>query len=290
MAQLQVRACSLAPGKEWTAQPYGWSLIQVTNGSGYWLLGQARTELVTGTLVLAAGDVPGRVLASCLNGMSLQFFTVMPERLAGLVTQGEQEFFRQVASRRECYRVLGAENPVALRMKEICGSPTPGGLLSRLMLLQLWVEAFGREWQDPRPDQPPVDVKERLRVFLQETPPAVLLEISFDALAKIIHCTPRHLSRVFYDVAGTSFREKRTEIRLSRARELLATSQSKVVDVAFKSGFKSLSLFNRMFTRRFGISPGRWRQKIEDGGDKEISGRRNGKARMAVDQGRQGRY
>jgi transcriptional regulator GlxA family with amidase domain len=112
------------------------------------------------------------------------------------------------------------------------------------------------------------------------------LEITFDELAKIIHCTPRHLSRVFNDVAGTSFREKRSEIRLSRARELLATSQSKVVSVAFKSGFKSLSLFNRMFTRRFGISPGRWRQKMENGGAKEIPGPRNGKTRLALAQGR----
>lgn len=290
MAQLQVRVCTLTPGKEWIAQPYEWSLIQVASGSGYWLQGQSRTELVTGAVVLAAGAEPGRVLASCLNGMLLQFFTVMPERLAGLVNPGEQEFFRQFAGRRECYRVLGAENEVALKMKEVCARASRGGLMFRLKLLQLWVEAFGREWQTTEPDQAPADVKERLRVFLQETPPADLLEISFDELAKIIHCTPRHLSRVFYDVAGTSFREKRTEIRLSRARELLATSQSKVVEIAFKSGFKSLSLFNRMFTRRFGISPGRWRQKLENGGAKENSGWRNGKVRLTSGAGRRGRF
>jgi AraC-like DNA-binding protein len=33
------------------------------------------------------------------------------------------------------------------------------------------------------------------------------------------------------------------------------------VDVALESGYPSLSLFNLMFARRFGISPGRWRQK-----------------------------
>jgi AraC-like DNA-binding protein len=100
-----------------------------------------------------------------------------------------------------------------------------------------------------------------LRAFLLETPPAALLDLSFGDLAQLTHCTPRHLSRVFYDLVGMSFREKCGEVRLARARELLATSESKVVDVAFKSGYRSLSLFNRMFTRRFGISPGRWRQK-----------------------------
>lgn len=58
-----------------------------------------------------------------------------------------------------------------------------------------------------------------------------------------------------------SFNDKRSELRLARALELLATSQLKVVDVALESGFKSLSQFNQLFARRFGISPGRWRQR-----------------------------
>jgi AraC-like DNA-binding protein len=74
-------------------------------------------------------------------------------------------------------------------------------------------------------------------------------------------CTPRHLSRIFRDVVGMSFRDKHAELRLHRACELLATSESKVVDVALESGYQSLSLFNQMFARRFGMSPGKWRQK-----------------------------
>ena len=49
--------------------------------------------------------------------------------------------------------------------------------------------------------------------------------------------------------------------RETRARELLASGNSKVVDVALESGYKSLSLFNLMFARRYGTSPGKWRQK-----------------------------
>jgi AraC family cel operon transcriptional repressor len=60
---------------------------------------------------------------------------------------------------------------------------------------------------------------------------------------------------------GVSFQEKRAELRLGRARELLATSDAKIVDVALESGFKSLSLFNLMFSRRFGSSPGQWRHR-----------------------------
>jgi AraC-like DNA-binding protein len=32
--------------------------------------------------------------------------------------------------------------------------------------------------------------------------------------------------------------------------------------VAMESGFQSVSLFNLMFKRRFGVTPGRWREKV----------------------------
>jgi transcriptional regulator GlxA family with amidase domain len=104
-------------------------------------------------------------------------------------------------------------------------------------------------------------------VLLERTPSAELLEMSFGELARQTHCTSRHLSRLFRELVGMSFRDKRAELRLTRARDLLATSRSKVVEVALESGYKSLSLFNLMFTRHFGTSPGRWRQKHQINGE-----------------------
>jgi len=267
---LQVREVVLSAGKEWVPPVSGWTLIQVSGGTGYWMDGQSRVELAAEMLLLLAGDKAGHILASCLNGLALSYFTVMPERLSGLISQGELDFFQQATGRQDLAgRAWPADSPLAARMKMVCAGSKQGGLIFRLARLQVVVEIFADELEPVASEPVHPDVKERLRVILLELPPAGLLEISFEELAQRIHCTPRHLSRVFYEVAGMSFRDKRAEIRLAMARELLATSQSKVVDVAFKSGYKSLSLFNRMFTRRFGISPGRWRQK--NGNLKEIS-------------------
>jgi AraC-like DNA-binding protein len=60
-----------------------------------------------------------------------------------------------------------------------------------------------------------------------------------------------------------SFREKQAELRMVRAQELLATTESKVLEVALESGYQSVSLFNLMFKRRFGVSPGKWREQIK---------------------------
>ena len=259
---LAIKVFSVLPGEEWEPKSSGWSLIQIENGSGYWLRARSTIELDAGTVVLAAGGGQGRIHASQLSGLSLRSFNVNPARINGLMTLGEQDFLKQASLQRDlALQVFPSHSPIAGKMRELRAKQTQGGFLFRLMLLQLFVEVFGNEFEQFTPSQENADAKERLQVFLKENPLDALLDISFNELAQLTHCTPRHLSRIFYDLAGMSFRDKRAEIRLSRARELLATSQSKVVEVAFESGYKSLSLFNLMFTRRYGTSPGKWRQK-----------------------------
>ena len=45
------------------------------------------------------------------------------------------------------------------------------------------------------------------------------------------------------------------------ARRNSATTESKVVEVALESGYQSLSLFNLMFKRHFGLTPAKWRSQ-----------------------------
>jgi AraC-like DNA-binding protein len=261
---LVVGEFSLPPMGEWSPRLAGWSLMQVRQGTGYFLQSELNREMEPGTVILMAADVQGCIRASQLGGLSLLSFTVKPTRLIGLMTLSEQGLFEMAASRKEsALQIFPPQNPLAVKMAELCASPSRGGLSSRLKLLQLFVEALGNELAqtEAAPNEETADARTRLEIFLKQTPPAELLEMSFDDLARLTHCTVRHLSRIFQQVVGMSFREKRAELRLARARELLATSNSKMVEVALESGYKSLSLFNLMFARRFGTSPGKWRRK-----------------------------
>ncbi len=259
---LTIREYSVPPGREWVPSLAGWSLLQIGGGMGYWLQGQARTELHAGNVLLVAPGGTGRLLASQLNALALSAFTILPERLTGLMTLGEQAYLQQLAARGEfAIKVFAPPTPVATTMTALLSGPSQNSLSARLIMLQLLVEAGGHEGGPTEAEPEQIDAKNRLRSYLLATQPDTLLEVTFDELARRLNCTPRHLSRVFYDVVGMSFRDKRAEIRLARARDLLATTQSKVVEVALESGYKSLSLFNLMFTRHFGVSPGRWRQK-----------------------------
>jgi AraC-like DNA-binding protein len=265
---LAIREFLLPPGGEWEPRLPGWSLIQVGQGSGYWLHQQSNNELPAGSLLLLPGrSQPGSIRASQVSGLSLSAFIVDPRRLTGLITLGEQSFLETAAGRQEfSFQMFSPDSQPAVRMKELCSDRNLGGFSLRLQLLQLFVDVFGDGFtrSSSGPEETP-DAKERLRQFLKQTPAAELLHIDFSELAQTTCCTPRHFSRIFHAVVGMSFRDKRAELRLARACELLATSESKVVEIALESGFQSLSLFNLMFTRRFGLSPGKWRQKHRTG-------------------------
>jgi AraC-like DNA-binding protein len=261
-SHLTMREVCLRPGTEWAPRFVGWTLIHVSEGVGYCLQPESNQELETGAVLLITGETPGIIRASHLGPLTLRSFSVMPARLVGLLTLSEQSFFQAAALRKDLsLKIVPPHDPVAVRMKDLAASGNKVGLLFRLKLFELFVEVFSAELDQPIDRRAACDARERLRAFLNETPSSELLEMSFNELAQLTGCTSRHLSRIFRELVGKSFRDKRAEIRLARARELLATSNSKVVDVALESGYKSLSLFNLMFSRRFGTSPSKWRQR-----------------------------
>ena len=89
-------------------------------------------------------------------------------------------------------------------------------------------------------------------------------ELSGKTLAELagqLHCSERHFSRLFREEFGVPLRARQIELRLQRARQLLADSDAKIINVAFESGYRHLGLFNAMFKKRFGVTPSEWRQQ-----------------------------
>jgi AraC-like DNA-binding protein len=259
---LALREVLVPPGGEWLPEASGWSVVRVGTGAGFCLRDRFTAELEAGSVLLLAAPALARIRAGRADGLQLHAFTVIPSRLHGLVTPAEQEFFRAAASREESVlRVFRAQSPLAVKVGQLFFGGGSGLALSRLQLLQLFVEAFGRELHPGVVAGSGADAKERLRTLLKELPQGKLLEMDFNDLARMTRCTSRHFSRIFREVVGAPFRDRRAEARLERACQLLATTRCKVVEVALESGFNSLSLFNLMFTRRFETSPGRWRRQ-----------------------------
>lgn len=288
---LAIREFAVPIGKEWTPRVTGWLLMQVRSGTGYCLRPGSNLELETGSVLLLAGHLPGSIRASQLSELRLFSFSVIPERLNSLLSLTEQQSLRLTPDGEPVFKIMPPDSPVAVKLNALQAERHQGGVLFRLKLLQVFAELFvdaqaPAEIMEFAGEDP--DALNRLRSFLQQVPASELLELDFTDLARRTHCTARHLSRIFYKLVGMSFTDKRAELRLARAQELLATGNSKVVQVALESGYNSLSQFNLMFIRRYGMSPGKWRRMHGQGqaqskGRGETGGLRPGRMKSRLE-------
>jgi AraC-like DNA-binding protein len=67
-------------------------------------------------------------------------------------------------------------------------------------------------------------------------------------------------SEAFRAAFGMSLVQYIRQQRLRRARRLLRSTEMKVTDIAFTSGFSSVTLFNRLFKAESGLSPTQFRR------------------------------
>ena len=59
------------------------------------------------------------------------------------------------------------------------------------------------------------------------------------------------------------YKRQLNDYRLTRAGEYLKMTEENVTQIALKCGFENLSYFNRLFRRKFGVTPRQYREDQE---------------------------
>ena len=88
-----------------------------------------------------------------------------------------------------------------------------------------------------------------------------LEKLSAEQIGKAVRLHPNYAMAVFKKALGITLLDCLTQHRVSHAQRLLATTNDKIIDVAFSSGFSSLSRFHEAFRRWCGGSPKEYRNK-----------------------------
>ncbi len=83
--------------------------------------------------------------------------------------------------------------------------------------------------------------------------------ITIEEIANISGFSASHFMKFFKKTMGTSFIDYINDYRLSMASRILISSDDTIINIAADCGFDNLSYFNRMFKRRFGITPSQYR-------------------------------
>jgi AraC-like DNA-binding protein len=214
-----------------------------------------------------------------LSVLTTVYFQFRPELLGGFLTVHERTRAERAGGRRGLSRVFGARHEVAQEFKAICGPGSDlNGPITRSRLLQLAVTVLLEpSAAAPARDAVFLPASKRAEVLLRKVSEAELLDYSAEDLATRCGCSLRHMNKLLRDMFGVSLRAKQREIRLIKAKQLLAETTRRVADVARECGFGEQTSFSMEFKRRFGVTPTAWREQC--GADTMRNGHGEGESR-----------
>jgi AraC-like DNA-binding protein len=85
--------------------------------------------------------------------------------------------------------------------------------------------------------------------------------ITLDEAAQVVNSSTRHFCKVFKQATGITFTDYLARVRVEKAKHLLENPHLRVSEIAFETGFDSISQFNRSFKRITGMSPTQFRSE-----------------------------
>lgn len=241
----------------------GWIIIRVADGAGYWLKKEAAGELNVGDGLVLGFDDKTKLRASVLCPMKLQFFTVQPQYLSGLLTVTNGHQFKTISENSSSYFLLFRANELMGRKFARLAEQSQGsGLSVRCALLQFWAD-IAADILAPSENSSAGGnkLRERFQQLFKQMSEIELTVCSLPELAQQLNCSIRHFRRLFLEEFGVPLRVRQKELRLSRVRQLLAESDATVINIANQCGCRHLSSLNSMFKKRFGMTPGEWRRQ-----------------------------
>jgi two-component system, response regulator YesN len=97
-------------------------------------------------------------------------------------------------------------------------------------------------------------------------------DISLNTVAAHVALSPTHFSTIFSQEMSVTFIDHLTNVRMEKVKELLATTDEKVVSIAFSVGYNEPNYLSYLFKKREGLTPKEFRmQKKHQGGKARAS-------------------
>ena len=120
-------------------------------------------------------------------------------------------------------------------------------------------EAEPTEAEPTEAEQPYAAYKATLETWLEKEKPYCNPDFQLTDLRQVLPLNRTYLSQFINDTYGCSFYQFVNRYRIEEAKRLMNENpEMKLTDVAVRSGFSSLSVFSRAFSRETGLSPSEW--------------------------------
>ncbi len=136
-------------------------------------------------------------------------------------------------------------------------------LLTALILDELAAQAPRREKSKPRQQHPPATESaliDKANLFIRGH---LHEDLSVERVAKHCAYSPSHFRNLYRRRMGLSLGAYIREMRISRAQELLSSSDLNITEIAYAVGYRSVYAFSAAFKKMTGTPPLRYRRALE---------------------------
>jgi AraC-like DNA-binding protein len=260
---LNLRLERLRAPAVWEQNVDGLFFVFGEGGVGKFTSRTASHKLAEGDVLVFDANVPVKIeVLPTSSEFVFWCFSITTEHLLPLFSPNEVSLLTNIVEAFKSSRLYAATNPLALechRLMEIV--PPTVDLDHRGQLIRICATILSAEFKACR-----IQVSNRVRSedgivhVLEQLSASELINLSVSELADRFNCSRRHLNRLFHKHFQISVSSLKMEMRLLKAISLLRDENIKIIHVAEQCGFNHLGLFNTCFKRRFGTSPGQWRE------------------------------
>jgi AraC-like DNA-binding protein len=258
---LSLRLIHLTSFEEWLNRGKSFSLLFPKGGFGTFVSPAIKHPLAPGDVLVLTQSQGGKVCPADGGELAFSYFSLCLEHLYPLFGSAELSLLQEVTEVLRTPRLYPTSSPLAQECHRLlAAAPAQHHLGHRGQLLRIVTAILAVEFKDARHQRGGVGgADEHMVQVLEELLVEDIMGLTAVELAEKFHCSPRHLNRLFHQHFGFPVATLKMEMRLIKAITLLRNRDAKVIEVAEQCGFNHTGLFNTCFKRRFGASPGHWR-------------------------------
>ncbi|HPH46664.1 MAG TPA: AraC family transcriptional regulator [Chryseolinea sp.] len=242
-----------------------YELTLITKGKGKRLVGDSNESFTTGDLVLLGPGLPHTwssdvVKKKIVSAVVIQF----PEEFIGnfLHLNGFEKIGKLLSTSSHGLFFPDANEliPQIEMLPESTGVEKVTSLLSILQQLtsQKVVKLSSEYFNAVKSEETEKRIN-KVCQYIQKNSTRIL---DLESIASLIHLSPSAFCKFFKRATGKTYSDYVNDIRIGNACHSLIESDKAISEVAFETGFESLTYFNRVFLKKKGITPKQYRNKV----------------------------
>jgi AraC-like DNA-binding protein len=252
----------------------------VYQGKAKHLVNNSEFEIIKGDIFVIPPYIPHKIIGDGTSGAEIYEFEFIPEFINQNFTNiHNTESFLDFAY---IEPFLVSENLVKPRLNlvgkiqveiehilnevinEYAAKKSGYDLLIRSLLLKLLV-LVGREFSAELQTSETSSLYDRHRDSISGAVKYIdehyAEDLKVEYVAKEFMLSQSYFSYLFKSITAKTFIEYLNGLRISKAQELLANTDKKVIDICYEVGFHNVNHFNRIFRQFVGLSPLIYRKK-----------------------------